>query len=301
MVGCNLCEESFDKVSNLKNHVVNHFKAEMLRDLPSSKPYNCPLCSNAPVRDKITLLRHYAFSHKKIFDYCNPEDLQGHRGGERMRAESSSSRRNSPMPAKKSLSSVKEEESFKAKRTRPSPMSAKKRFSAFSSSGEDENQGERSKKADKSKSKADNGKERKDSYRSSSSRRESPMPENKAVSVSKAEELPAAKKTRPGPKSAKKRNSAFSSSSENENKSEKSKKVEEGEEKAASGKENKDKTAPAQIKFTDSDSSDDAIVRKKANEAIKSFDELFGNGKSEDCEEVRKGKDTEDKKKKKNV
>ncbi len=66
---CNFCEENFEKVSNLKNHVVNHFKKEMLAELPPCKPFACPCCPQIS-RDKITLLRHYAFTHRKIYEYC---------------------------------------------------------------------------------------------------------------------------------------------------------------------------------------------------------------------------------------
>ena len=72
---CSFCDEIFDKSSNLKNHVLNHFKAELIADLPESKPFTCPECDCNPVRDKTTLLRHYAFTHKKIFDFCTPEQV----------------------------------------------------------------------------------------------------------------------------------------------------------------------------------------------------------------------------------
>ncbi len=67
---CRFCEECFEKHSNLRNHCVNHFKAQMLEDLPSSKPFICPKCEAPPSRDKITLLRHYAFTHRMIYNFC---------------------------------------------------------------------------------------------------------------------------------------------------------------------------------------------------------------------------------------
>ena len=44
-------------------------------DLPVQKPFLCPICQN-PSRDKITLLRHYAFGHKKVFEICNEGDFE---------------------------------------------------------------------------------------------------------------------------------------------------------------------------------------------------------------------------------
>lgn len=73
---CNYCDEIKDSPSNMKNHALNHFKEELLLQLPSGGVLVCPLCQ-APSRDKITLLRHYAFGHKKVFDLCAPEDLMG--------------------------------------------------------------------------------------------------------------------------------------------------------------------------------------------------------------------------------
>ena len=35
--------------------------------LPDQKPFECPVCGKKPNRDRITLIRHYAFKHKKFF------------------------------------------------------------------------------------------------------------------------------------------------------------------------------------------------------------------------------------------
>merc|ERR1719327_1720632 len=77
---CKYCEDTFDKVSNVKNHTLNHFKEEISSKLFSQiapqSPFSCPLCS-LQQRDKIGILRHYAFSHKIILEFCNEEDLRG--------------------------------------------------------------------------------------------------------------------------------------------------------------------------------------------------------------------------------
>ena len=72
---CRFCPNGFDKTANLKNHVLNHFKDELFKYLPSCTPFLCPECK-APSRDKITCLRHYAFNHKKAFEFCPEDDFK---------------------------------------------------------------------------------------------------------------------------------------------------------------------------------------------------------------------------------
>ena len=75
---CTLCDKTYDKLSNLKNHFVNHFKEQLFARLPSHEPYNCPECkSSHNVRDKITLMRHYAYTHGVIYEYCTSDDING--------------------------------------------------------------------------------------------------------------------------------------------------------------------------------------------------------------------------------
>ena len=75
---CTFCGKKYDKLSNMKNHVVNHFKQQLFARLPSHEPYNCPECkSSRNVRDKITLMRHYAYTHGIIYEYCSDADIQG--------------------------------------------------------------------------------------------------------------------------------------------------------------------------------------------------------------------------------
>ena len=75
---CTLCDKTYDKLSNLKNHFVNHFKEQLFARLPANEPYNCPLCkASRNVRDKITLMRHYAYTHGVIYEYCTAEEVNG--------------------------------------------------------------------------------------------------------------------------------------------------------------------------------------------------------------------------------
>ena len=75
---CTLCDKTYDKLSNLKNHFVNHFKEQLFARLPEYEPYNCPLCkASRNVRDKITLMRHYAYTHGVIYEYCTAEEVNG--------------------------------------------------------------------------------------------------------------------------------------------------------------------------------------------------------------------------------
>ena len=62
---CGVCK---DKKDTFKNHFLSHYKKSFTSILPSSPPYDCPEaeCKNSS-RDKISLMRHYAFAHKKMF------------------------------------------------------------------------------------------------------------------------------------------------------------------------------------------------------------------------------------------
>jgi len=75
---CPKCGQVCKDNSNLKNHVLSHYYQVFYNVLPDSKPFPCPICGNCS-RDKITMVRHYAFTHKKLFEMTDvtPEDLQG--------------------------------------------------------------------------------------------------------------------------------------------------------------------------------------------------------------------------------
>jgi len=73
---CLLCPMVFDKTQKFKEHVLNHYKPELNIKLPNGKPFACPDCGSYN-RDKITLLRHYAFTHKHIYDVSNESELAG--------------------------------------------------------------------------------------------------------------------------------------------------------------------------------------------------------------------------------
>merc|ERR1712223_2311517 len=73
---CTFCSNQYDKTSNMKNHTLNHFMAKIKSFLPKNKPFKCPTCGLVQ-RDIITLCRHYAFTHKNVYDYCSEEELRG--------------------------------------------------------------------------------------------------------------------------------------------------------------------------------------------------------------------------------
>lgn len=73
---CRFCCNVYDKVQNLKNHTLTHFKEELMSDLTVEHPFQCPICPNEH-RDPITLMRHYALTHNAILDYCDEKDLLG--------------------------------------------------------------------------------------------------------------------------------------------------------------------------------------------------------------------------------
>ena len=72
---CRFCEMVYDKPQNLKNHVLNHFK-DYLNPLIPVNSLQCPDCPQKS-RDRITLLRHYAFTHKVFFKFGTLDDLKG--------------------------------------------------------------------------------------------------------------------------------------------------------------------------------------------------------------------------------
>merc|ERR1719319_1448530 len=71
---CFKCDQVCKDKSQLKNHVLSHFYEEFYKILPSSKPYPCPECEHEN-RDRITLVRHYAFTHRHIFEYVTEDQL----------------------------------------------------------------------------------------------------------------------------------------------------------------------------------------------------------------------------------
>ena len=81
---CRFCEDGFDKTGNLRNHVLNHFKPQIYPELPAEKPFICPECT-AVSRDKVTLLRHYAWSHRKVYEMAAEEDFKTRAKGDPIR------------------------------------------------------------------------------------------------------------------------------------------------------------------------------------------------------------------------
>ena len=73
---CTFCSNMYDKTSNMKNHTLNHFLEKIKAFLPKNKPFQCPTCGLIQ-RDIITLARHYAFTHKNVYNYCSEEELRG--------------------------------------------------------------------------------------------------------------------------------------------------------------------------------------------------------------------------------
>jgi len=80
---CRFCTTEKQNQLGLRNHVLDHFKEDLMKVLPqqptvptpSGLQYECPECK-APSRDKTTLLRHYSFGHKKVFEFCDESDFK---------------------------------------------------------------------------------------------------------------------------------------------------------------------------------------------------------------------------------
>ena len=78
---CLKCEVICKDTTHLKNHLLSHFYTEFYVLLPGSKPYPCPICEKES-RDRITLLRHYAFAHNKTYEVTGIDfSTLGGRGG----------------------------------------------------------------------------------------------------------------------------------------------------------------------------------------------------------------------------
>jgi len=73
---CFKCSTVCKDNSNYKNHILSHYYREFDAHVPHTKPFECPVCSK-PSRDKITLIRHYAFTHQKLFELTDitPDQL----------------------------------------------------------------------------------------------------------------------------------------------------------------------------------------------------------------------------------
>ena len=41
---CTFCTLKFEELQDLRNHTLSHFKKQLLANLPSSEPFNCPTC-----------------------------------------------------------------------------------------------------------------------------------------------------------------------------------------------------------------------------------------------------------------
>lgn len=73
-LACFNCGLDSKSKSDLKNHVLSHYYGDFYAILPASKPFTCPTCS-LESRDRISLVRHFAFTHKEIYKFCTHEQL----------------------------------------------------------------------------------------------------------------------------------------------------------------------------------------------------------------------------------
>ena len=79
---CPKCEIVCKDFGNLKNHLLSHFYPQFYELLPGSKPFPCPICEKEN-RDRITLLRHYAFTHNKAEEITGIDFSTLNQGGVR--------------------------------------------------------------------------------------------------------------------------------------------------------------------------------------------------------------------------
>ena len=64
------------RLGSARIHVLSHYYQVFFNVLPDRKPFPCPICAKVH-RDRITLTRHYALGHKKVFEMTDltREDL----------------------------------------------------------------------------------------------------------------------------------------------------------------------------------------------------------------------------------
>ena len=109
---CPKCPLICKDKNNLRNHVLSHYYQTFYAVLPSSKPFECPECDK-PNRDRITLARHYAFTHFKMFEMTDiTPDMLNCGGGDRKRATPAKPRTPSAGKSKESKSSPKKPKSI---------------------------------------------------------------------------------------------------------------------------------------------------------------------------------------------
>ena len=64
---CELCGEEFknsvNRARNKSVHLLGHFREDIMKDLPSMKPFKCPKCTFLG-KDSLELSRHYGLNHK---------------------------------------------------------------------------------------------------------------------------------------------------------------------------------------------------------------------------------------------
>ena len=71
---CPLCPKTFTTQKNIVLHATQvHFQEELKKDLPSSEPFECPICSTN--MNKLSLLvLHYAIEHDMVIKLLNEKD-----------------------------------------------------------------------------------------------------------------------------------------------------------------------------------------------------------------------------------
>ena len=76
---CELCGEEFkdyvDKAHVKRIHLMGHFREDIMKDLPSMKPFKCPKCTFLG-KDRLELSNHYGFNHKVSSFLSNFKKLQ---------------------------------------------------------------------------------------------------------------------------------------------------------------------------------------------------------------------------------
>ena len=75
-IKCPKCDKKFKSNVSMQKHALSHFYQVFFDVLPDCHPFSCPICGKKN-RERYTLVRHYALTHKKVFQMTDlvPEEL----------------------------------------------------------------------------------------------------------------------------------------------------------------------------------------------------------------------------------
>merc|ERR1719500_1812784 len=118
---CPKCDQICKDKGGLRNHVLSHYYEVFFEVLPVVAPFTCPECSREGWRDRITLARHYASAHNKLFkmtdvtpEMLNMSNMELKKSGRRQ-SDGDVANQNNHVKSNKGYSKLEEEEDLEMK------------------------------------------------------------------------------------------------------------------------------------------------------------------------------------------